>query len=68
MELWTSDDTAAFLRCAPRYFNASIKPLPGFPRPRTLPVMVRGKLTRSRPLWLADEVRGWAAENLEVLA
>jgi hypothetical protein len=64
IELWTSEDAATFLRCDRRHFNARIKPLPGFPRPRTLPSLVDGRVTRSRPLWIAAEVRAWAAENL----
>lgn len=67
LELWNSDDVADFLRCARGHFNARIKPLPTFPRPRTLPVMMGGRLTRSRPLWVAAEVRAWAVENLETV-
>lgn len=60
VELWNSDDCAAFLRCQRRHFLENFKPLPTFPRALYLPT-IRGN---SRPLWYAAEVQAWAAANL----
>lgn len=67
MELWNSEDVARFLKRDAEYFNRRIKPLPGFPRPRTMPVLIGGRVARSRPVWLADEVKEWTQSNLVVV-
>lgn len=61
MELWNSNDCAQFFRCTVKHFTDRIKPVPSFPRPRTLPTA----FGRSRPYWLPQEVREWAEKHLE---
>lgn len=60
LELWNSNDCAAFFRCSRKNFMEAIRPLPTFPRAQYLPTM-RGT---SRALWKPDEVRAWAAAHL----
>lgn len=50
-ELWTANDAAAYLRCAPRTVVEEYRYRPGFPPP-----IRPGR----RLLWPANEIREWA--------
>jgi predicted DNA-binding transcriptional regulator AlpA len=64
VDLWTSDDVARELKLDVETFNRRVKPLPGFPKASTIPMLYGKKITRSRPRWRAEEVRAWIAENV----
>jgi predicted DNA-binding transcriptional regulator AlpA len=56
VQLWSSDEIAAYLCVSKRQAAEKIVMLPGFPQPIRLPVLKGG---RGHPRWKAAEVIEW---------
>lgn len=62
VQLWCSEEIAAYLSVSKRQAAEKIVMLPGFPQPIRLPVLKGG---RGHPRWKAAEVIEWAERHQE---